>query len=367
MQINIKNKPRQIQKIGLGLFILLGIIPGCITPFTPKNFNHESKIVIEGLITDKYEPYTVKLSRLAPMAALKVIPISDATVFITDEFGEVFNFNESDSGIYVSDPDLLQGEIGRSYQLTVETTNGNIYQSGFSEILAGPAIDSLYARRETIYNPNTQITTDGYQFYVKTQPSAEKNNYYMWSNITTYEYDVAFSIDYVYQGYQIPFSDPDSLKTCWKTEQGSNISIIHNDPEINTGSLTVGFFHDHISKFNIKYSLLLKQYAIDKETYIFYNELKKLNDNQGSFYDQQPYQIKGNLRNVNDSTEVIPGYFRVASVKEQRLFLNDSSYPQAFCLPYEGSARRLYFYSPSLWPFYVSTEGYLANETCFDC
>jgi len=69
-----------------------------------------------------------------------------------------------------------------------------------------------------------------------------------------------------------------------------------------------------------KYSLLVKQYSIGEEAFHYWNELKKTSLEQGGLFDRQPALLKSNIQNVNDETEIVLGFFSMASQVEKRTF-----------------------------------------------
>ena len=73
---------------------------------------------------------------------------------------------------------------------------------------------------------------------------------------------------------------------------------------------------------SVRYSLLVKQYALNEEAFTYWSKLEEMNSDQGSLYTQQPYQTRGNLRNVDDEDETVLGYFLVAGISEKRIFVD---------------------------------------------
>jgi hypothetical protein len=85
-----------------------------------------SKIVIEGLVTDQPGRQSVKITRTVDFYASGETPrVTNAVVTVTDDLGQTVNFvhnpnNHSDSsGIYIPQA-AFEGEIGRTYTLSVQ-------------------------------------------------------------------------------------------------------------------------------------------------------------------------------------------------------------------------------------------------------
>ncbi|MFC5270231.1 DUF4249 domain-containing protein [Adhaeribacter terreus] len=82
----------------------------------------ESRIVIEGNLSDQPGPYTVKLSRSVGFNDPNVFPaITNATVIISDNTGNIDTLAEAEPGTYLTK--TLQGVPGRNYFLRVIIDN----------------------------------------------------------------------------------------------------------------------------------------------------------------------------------------------------------------------------------------------------
>ncbi|MES1224199.1 MAG: DUF4249 family protein, partial [Bacteroidota bacterium] len=73
--------------------------------------------------------------------------------------------------------------------------------------------------------------------------------------------------------------------------------------------------------------VLVKQEAIDKETFSYMQTLKKITEQSGSVFDPQPSTINGNIHCINDSKEIAIGYVYASSVTEKRIFIDNSEVP----------------------------------------
>ena len=87
------------------------------------------------------------------------------------------------------------------------------------------------------------------------------------------------------------------------------------------------YINTQTRQLSVRYSLLVKQYTIGKEAYVFWNGLEEQNSDQESLYTSQPYQINGNVKNIDNNTEPVLGYFLVAGVSEKRIFVDRPKYP----------------------------------------
>ncbi len=307
----------QIKKLIL-LFITVAFIFSCEEPFVPELKNQQSFLVVDGIVSNDSGPYTVTLSRSAGVDSARFIPETGALVILINDSGEEDIMSETDQGVYTSSG-LIQGEIGSFYKLHVELTSGETYETEFQEIKNPVSIGSFYYKRELYNSPVSGETQDGYRFYV----SANVNEpaYLMWRMTETYEYNSVYKIDYIYStGDLYPFSNPDTLYTCWKTSEIPIINTFAVSSSSPIYELPLTFVSKDTKKLSIGYSMQLRQYNINKETYIYWSALEDMNNQSGNLYSQQPYQLTGNLKNINNPDEIVLGYFIVAGVNTKRIF-----------------------------------------------
>ncbi|MEZ0131763.1 DUF4249 family protein, partial [Flavobacterium sp. LBUM151] len=71
-----------------------------------------------------------------------------------------------------------------------------------------------------------------------------------------------------------------------------------------------------------RYSIIVRQYVQNLESYTFYKILKSLSTSTSLFSQVQPGFNYGNLKSANDPNEKIVGYFEVSSVSSKRIFFN---------------------------------------------
>jgi hypothetical protein len=83
----------------------------------------------------------------------------------------------------------------------------------------------------------------------------------------------------------------------------------------------VQFIPNGSEKLAVRYSILLRQYALDREGYNFYELMKKNTEDIVNIFSPQPSEIRGNINNINDSKEYVLGYVTASTVEEQRKFI----------------------------------------------
>ena len=162
----------------------------------------------------------------------------------------------------------------------------------------------------------------------------------------------------------------DSLFFCWTTEQIHEIytSTIKNITGDTLSGIPLKYISNETSRLTVKYSLLIKQYALSDTAYEYWNQLKKLSQETGGLYETQPPQIRGNIFNTRDDNEIVLGYFNVSGYSEKRIFVSEkfNFFPENFyCVPFVPQ------WVPLLsLPVYFVEEEWVrktASRECFDC
>lgn len=360
------------------LYILLALIVGassCVEEFQPELDEFENLLVVDGNINNNQGPYTIKLSISSGLEIIAPEPVSSATVTILEENGVSEILTEISPGTYQTAVGGIKGVIGNNYKLLV-SVNGNQYETEYELLKAPTPIESVDAVVEYRAFSDAPDEVPGYQFYVNSETSPYEQDYYLWTMEGTYKYESNLLIHYVFEGTLKEFDDVDSLKTCFRSYRIGEVFTANTDnlsvPKVSAQPLH--FLPATDKKLTIRYSMLTKQYSVSKKAYDFWHAIEQQSSNGGSLYSAQPYQVKGNLKNINDPNEPVLGYFIVAGVSENRVFVNKPEgveiYIEDCTLDYMGFPY-IFSYPPSEWPIYVTQGegGGLAISTlgCMDC
>ena len=73
-------------------------------------------------------------------------------------------------------------------------------------------------------------------------------------------------------------------------------------------------------EFNFRHYFNISQFTISEDAYRYWEQVNLVSQPTGSIFDVQPGLVEGNLYNVEDSTELVMGYFEVAGVTVVRTF-----------------------------------------------
>lgn len=365
------------QSFSLLLFLLL---TSCIDEYWPEISKYENALVVDGGITDKPGPYTIRLSITSPVDAPTFKPFSNCEVIISEEDGTSETLLETNAGIYKTQENGIQGEDGKKYKLTIITPDEKIYESQYEQLIAGEKIESVYGEIESRQDENYPYDLEGYQFYLNTETASSDSSYFLWRLEATYHYQSDYTIRWYYDGELKWFHGPDSLYNCYRTLYINNFysmsTVGLSSPKIETFPLN--YVNTETRQLSVKYSLLVKQYTLNRKAFLFWDVLREQNSSSSSLFTTQPYQLDGNVYNVDNPEEPVLGYFLVAGLDEKRIFVDRPKYPVQFhysvCTlsdsDFESYAERIYA-DPVLYPLYaIETNGgrrAIPPKGCTDC
>jgi hypothetical protein len=296
--------------------LLLTLFGGCVEKFTPETTEKKNLIIVEGLVTDQFESYKIKLSRSRPLGLkYKVDPVTGALVTVSDDLGNHYSFHENDRGIYFSDSSFFRGETGRKYSLHIRASDTlgfySYYESVPVEMKPVPPIDSIYYEKITVRESELLSNKiDNCQIYLNAHDDSGNCKYFRWDFTETWE----FHLHYEFPNF-----------ACWLTSRSGNIMI----------KSTNGLASDYINRYplyyipetsdrlEVKYSLLANQYSLSQDEYTYWEKLRSFADQVGGLYDMVPANVPGNISCVTHPEEQVLGYFSVSAKASKRIFIKD--------------------------------------------
>ncbi|OUJ71636.1 DUF4249 domain-containing protein [Hymenobacter crusticola] len=306
------------------LWCITLLLPGCIDAYMPDVISATKHyLVVDGSINSQGVT-TINLSRTYDISAKGLPPVEvAATVYIEEEGGARYPLPESTTkGTYTSASLTLSPT--KNYRLHIRTTGGKEYASNYVTPRSAPPID----------NVSWRTTDSGLTIYVNSHDETNATRYYRWAFEETWEIRPTLIASVEYVNRRVQELQPPYPPVCWATEKSSTIILG------NTTSLAQDVVSDQLlrslptstDRLFIKYSMLVKQYAQSREEYEYWSLLKKNTESIGSLFDPLPAQFTGNVRCLNDDTELALGYVGAGSVQEKRIFISRTQVPPAWRL-----------------------------------
>ncbi len=355
-------------------------ITSCIEHYWPEIDKYDNLVVVDGGINDQPGPYTIKLSLSSPIDTAIFKPYTNCEVVFLDDEGAIETLIEMEPGIYRTNENGIQGIAGKKYKLRIHTPDEDIYESDYEQLLSSEKIDEVYGIIENRQVEGYIHDLEGYQFYVDTELAKSDTNYYLWRLEATYHYQSDFTIRWIFDGELNWSYNPDTLFNCWSTYFVDDFFTMSTAelqiPKIE--AFPLHYVNTQTRQLSVKYSLLVRQYTMNKEAFEFWDALRKQNESQGSLYSSQPYQVRGNVYNINNESEPVLGYFMVAGLDEKRIFVDRPQVPVKFYYPvcdldqadFEAYGQ-MWWADPVTYPiFAIETPGGIRAvppKGCVDC
>jgi hypothetical protein len=334
-------------RTGLVILLIVVIFADCKKPYSPRVVaSSVNYLVVEGVINSSSDSTFIKLSRTVNIANNTLNPETNAQVTVESDQNNIYTLIQTITpGTYAAAGLNLNNT--EKYRLRIKTSDNKEYLSDFEAVKNTPPIDSIG------YN----IKNNGIQIYINTHDPANNTRYYRWDYVETWQFHAQY-----YSNYKILYKPSvprdtivgrtinEQIYYCFENEVSTSVilgssadlkqDVIYQSPITNIPSSS--------EKLELKYSILLKQYALTKEAFNFWTNLKKNTEQLGSIFDALPSQISGNIHCISNPSEAVIGDISVTNVQTKRIFISNNKLPQSFetVYPYQCEQDSTLFFNP---------------------
>ena len=307
---------KKLIKLTLTFVGITLIFQSCIYEFTPKTGDLGNLLVIYGMVTNENGPHEITILKTKKINSKVNEPVRGANVSIFDDKGDIVQLTEDTVGKYHT-PETFAGQIDAKYKLNIELQEGKKYESDYVELLDVPDISELEAEKITKPATGTSPESSGYQFYISTKPGTGEQKYYKWDVFEDWEYRIPYRTSAYWDGQVLTQIDPPLPYKCYKHTQFNDI-YISNTINFQTNYITHYplNFTPNSMKFQLKYGIYVRQYALSEFSYNFWHSAME-NNLPDPLYSKQPYQLIGNLRCISNPNETVFGIFEASAVKSK--------------------------------------------------
>jgi hypothetical protein len=359
-----------------------------VEPFQPSldDNDTENLLVVEGLITDASGPFSIRLSSSIPVydkwnIVGDFLPVSGAEVQINDDRGNSYLLFEKNAGWYETEEKDLKGIPGHTYTLTISTPDGMQYESSPVLMYKVPEIDSVYHEEIAItyFDGETTHMENWLNILVNTRTEGNEITYFKWEFEETWEFEMPEYIE-VWHGPEGPptweaIYVEEEKRHCWVSDSSRSI-LIKSTVDNNENAIN-GFILKSIGppddRLNIKYSIRVKQYVVNRDMYNFFKRIRESNEETGGIYERVPARITGNIKCCNGEEEVL-GYFMASAVKTKRIFIHPDEQSVAEGTAYGNCGWKTYIHPMDRAVYYIYGTYNNGNtivksilEYCTDC
>jgi hypothetical protein len=304
----------------LSVLCIALLITSCKKPFDPAGALASTNryLVIDGVVNTGNDSTFINLSRTKKFdTVIKIDPEVGAKVSVESSTNTSYPLTEIKAGQYAAAP--LNLDNTRQYRVRIKTTDGKEYLSDFVTVKNSPPIDSVGF---TAKSTNVII-------YVNSHDATSKTNYYRWEYAEAWQFHTTYRSNW--DGYVRRGAD-DQVYFCFSNDTSSYINLasttqltkdeVYQAPVVSIPSSS--------EKIQIKYSILVKQFALTPDAYNFWNNLHKNNETRGSIFDAQPSENQTNYHCLTNPTELVVGYLSAGSVASKRVFITRAQLPASY-------------------------------------
>jgi len=314
----------------------------------------ELQTVVEGMITDGPGPYTVKVSKGLSLDADSSAntPIENFKIILYDDQGNVEDFTETSPGIYMTGG-VIQGQIGHAYHITLETSDGKLFESEPDKINPVGKVDSIkfeYEARMVRNVSGIEVQADVFNIFVDAHAGSGDENYTRWRFNGTYKVFTLPELRMTKIRSYTPFKDPPpcsgyivigfvpagKLKkvadctccTCWVSHfepvpQISDVQLINGNQFRNVKVAEVPINN---ATFYEKYLVEIEQMSLSRKAFEFFKLIRSQKEGASSLFQPPSGEIRGNIKPLNTNEPVI-GLFWGTSITKKSMFIFRSDVP----------------------------------------
>jgi hypothetical protein len=301
------------------LLIFSCILNGCTEPYILETNTYEEALIVEATITNELKKQEITLTKSSRFEDKETQIEKGANVFITDNAGNQYDFEEED-GKYISTVEF-QAVPEREYRLNINTSDGRTFESSIEKLTNINPMQNVTAAVE----PKDSLR--GVAIRVNSFDPNNKSKYYR------YEYEETYKIvtpkwrptkaildD---NGALVFIPNRTDIKICYGSKKSTEILLentnIQNEDRVN---FLVRFISDQNYIITTRYSILVRQYIESLAAFNYYKTLKKISDSGTLLSPLQPGILLGNIKAVSNPNSKVIGYFDVASVSTERIYFN---------------------------------------------
>ena len=302
----------------------------CIEPVEIDSVTYEKLLIVEGYLTGEAKNHKILLSSTSRINDRQRIAEEGASVSLQDNEGGIVTLTENEPGVYYTP--FYAGSPGKSYQLFIQTEDGRKYTSAQVKFKNTPEIQNIYGE----YIGDRGDEGNGIAIYLDAEDPSGLTRFYRWELEETYEIKTPFPSNFIWIGGNNVIFRDQPVDNCWATDTSQNIMVA------TTANLQFDKITKHTLRFipatspvmRIKYSLLVRQYALDETSYLFWKMIHDVNETQGSLFDVQTGAVRGNIQSDLNPDEMVLGYFDAGVVAEKRVFFSPGDFtPSGYKVP----------------------------------
>jgi Domain of unknown function (DUF4249) len=348
-----------LKKILILATILIVLVVSCVREidFLVKTEGTDT-LVVDGNFTDQTGPHRLFLTRPNTYAVNSFENVTNATVIIKDDQGNQAAYEVAGEigfpYFYQLPSGAMQGVAGRKYHLEIKLADGKTYLTTPQMMPNRIELDSVTVFGRTENRVSTvDVVVEEKRCVINAdfKVPSDANNYYMrWEAAGVY----------VFFELVQPGPLPPPALTCYLTDEFNKQFLpIQSVKGKNGKALKIEIGSKILDKsFNFVQYITVVQRSLNRESFDYWESIKKVSDPAGTIFDAPPGAVRGNVYPVNASNETPLGFFEVAAVDTLRRRINNND------LGFDYLTTR-----HCVDPFYIQEPPYVVNPLpeCYNC
>ncbi|WP_158857195.1 DUF4249 domain-containing protein [Lunatibacter salilacus] len=300
---------------GIFLFAILWLcIVGCREPFEPAVTEIDYQLlVVEGYLEVGSSGSKISLSRTTPIYSdIRALPVSNAIVEVEGTESGKWVFFQRFLGEYLLNDEL---PANQNYRVRITTPTAEYLSDEINPMDTPADMELNYERRD-----------GGVSIYASTT-GTENVRYFVWEYEEDWEYRSPYQNFYYYDSERrtvlsTPFSQ--IVLSCFQSDVSTRI-ILESADRFQGNRISKKEIQriDSLSeKLGQRYSILVKQRAIDQDAFIFWDGMRKNSDDIGGIFSPLPSLINSNVNNLTNPEQPVIGYISAGQTIEKRMYID---------------------------------------------
>jgi hypothetical protein len=305
-------------KYGL-LFFLITI--NCVTTYNFEPDEWDSYLVVSGGINQLDNYNQIKLfSSTKYGTSVNSNPINDAEIMLVNSINESEPFFFEGDGIYTYFGTDLKVTVGESYHIEI-TLENKTYKTQPQKVPEPVPPDSLnykFGYRTSVNLIGNEVTYENVDIFINTPININGQTSYL-----------RWKVDESWVFTEIVCSPLARPKSCYMSNKLETERIFTFSSKGISGNylerklIAQKRITDRV-EFIERHFFNAYQYSLPKDAYDYWEKVVALANPSGDIFDLPPAPLRGNVYNIEDSEEIVLGYFEVASKSVVRVDLTQA-------------------------------------------
>ena len=348
--------------------LILVLLGACIDPFDVGLPIYQRQLVVDGTVMEGPGPHKVRLFFSSNLESRNEFvsnePMNNAQVRILVDDDAIFILNQTSAGVYETAVGDLIAEVGKTYQLIIQSNEQQFYESTPQKLEASGEIENIYYEfsRDHFYNASTKQFQSAVLIYIDAKTDPQSSGLIRWRYDATYEIitqpelrtmvlpisatrvpdpvpcsgysanvDATTNPASILQTQYGPIFRVDDCTccTCWVKENNGMVNLAKNQfIQNNTyNKVLIASIPVDRWRFYKKYAIEVEQLSVTEEVYEFWKRVEAQQQGANSLFQPNAIVIKGNVINTTNPKEQVLGIFNVSASDKRILQIEKSEIP----------------------------------------